>query len=331
MDKIQKYLFGKFPREVGIPYRKVVYSERQFDKIIRIANHIKPVFASIYTLDFDIDKVVIDIDCRNLFGALESAKKLYHRLQDMSVDCLCIFSGCKGFHIYIPVVGIEGDYDAKKYILRSVQSTITHGIDNVDTQLFGDVRRLIRVPNTFNKVRYAVPLPSDWYEWDIGYILDYAKEPRCTFTKPKRHLVVDIDGIKERRKPPEGTSEYQFSIKPEGVYVLLSYLIRPCIVEELMSNRNPPHFIRFNLVAELMWLGFKPNEVHEFIRQMNWSDYDPEKTEYYINHIYTWQYYPEHCNSLKARGIKCTNCGWYCWWYQKERKIDVRIRGEVEA
>jgi len=325
MDGVQRFLFNKFPREVGIPYRKTVYSERQFDEVVRVANHIKPVFVSVYPLDYSVDKVVIDIDSHNLFKAFESAKKLYYRLQDMDIDCLTIFSGCKGFHIYIPVVGIEGDYNAKKYILRSVQSTITHGIDNIDTHLFGDVRRLIRVPNTFNKVRYAVPLPGSWHEWDIGDILDYAKEPRHRFTKPRRALTVDIDGIKQPRNHIRDSGGYPFSFKPEGVYILLSYLVRPCIVEELMTNSNPPHFIRFNLVAELMWLGFKEYEVHEFIKQMNWDDYKPERTEYYINHIYMWQYYPEQCNLLRARGVKCTNCGWHCWWYQGDRSIKVEL------
>jgi len=330
MDWIQKYLFGIFPREVGIPYRITVWSEDEFDKHIISANHIKPVYVSVYDKTYNIDKAVIDIDSRNISTSYTVAKIIYDKINDIGSDAIVVFSGRKGFHIYFLVDGISGDINEKKYMLKTVQSLICSNNDkrikeygikkeiyysSIDTHLFGDIKRLIRVPNTWNKTRYAVPLPYDWYDMSISDILEYSTEPKYECKKLRKPVIVDINKVKVRyNKPIKREGEYIFSVNPSGVYDFLRYMIRPCILEELMTNSNPPHYIRFNLVCELYWLGFSEWDICEIIKSMNWDDYNENITQYQVNHICSNGYYPDSCSTLIDKGIKCQKCGWNYWW-----------------
>lgn len=333
-------LFLSFPRRVGNPYQKIVNNIFEFKKFIEVNNGIRHVYVAIYDESLTIDKITFDIDAEriqtmngttyNFYTAFNTVKMLIKRIEKLGFDYIPVFSGSKGFHIHIPIkpVRIKSNEATIKAFLKKVQISIARNIP-IDKQILGDVKRLIRVPNTIHpKTKlYATPLPYDFVDWNIDEIYTYAREPHEINYPIKR---IKIDEIELEKKSSvevdiDEQSGYSFSFKINSntVFSFLKHFLRPCILEALMIDDEPPHFVRFNLVAELMHAGFTREEVFEICKQIKWKDFDERKTWYQINHIFDHKYFPDSCSSLRAKGIVCKNCG-YRYWFTR----DTELRGD---
>ena len=180
------FLFNQFPRDVSIPnifkkgsfYRKQVTCKRDFQRYLNlmIGSSIG-TYTSIYDVNESllIDKVVFDLDSKDLDEAFVDVGILCSRLYDKNISYLVIFSGKKGFHVYGLVKPIKLPRDIAGYYLANLQRSLTNGLETVDTHLIGNVSAMIRVPNTLNGSRYCTPLPFEFPKMSIEEILDYSK------------------------------------------------------------------------------------------------------------------------------------------------------------
>jgi len=306
-------LFNKFPREVSLK-REIVNDMNQFSKYIQLNNGINGVFTSLYDLRLNIDKVFFDIDNHDLNKAKEDTIKLIGRLNEYELPYIVIFSGKKGFHVYIPTNSWQSpNLETAKYVLKTIQSSLANGIESVDKHVIGDARRLVRVPNTLNKNNYCVPLPESFVDWSVSKIIDYAKTTH--------DINYDVKPIDVRQIVDFDFDYIQYNLDIDlpkqwelpSKFKLIIPLIRPCLAQKLIEDRDPPHMVRVALVCELMWLGFNQEQIFHIIRELNWADFDPKITRYHIRHIFEHKYLPPSCQKLREY-THCKNCGWFYFW-----------------
>jgi hypothetical protein len=306
-------LFNRFPREVGIK-REIVHNINEFNKYIQLNNGIKNVYTSLYDINLYIDKVFFDIDNQDLSKAKEDTITLIKRLNEYELPYIVLFSGKKGFHVYIPTNPWQApNLETARYVLKTIQNSLSNGIKSVDKHVIGDVRRLVRVPNTLNKNNYCVPLPDTFIYWDVVKIIDYAKSPH--------DINYDVKPVDVRQLADFDFDYIQHNIDIDlpkrwelpSSFKLVIPLIRPCLAQKLIEDRDPPHMVRLALVTELMWLGFNQEQVYHVIRELNWKDFNPKITRYHIKHIFEHRYLPPSCSKLKEY-TRCKNCNWFYFW-----------------
>jgi hypothetical protein len=322
-------LFNRFPREVFIPYtrsrkalRRAVYDREELKGLVELLNGVKPVYVSLYDSSFTIDKVFFDFDSEvDLSLAFDDVKAFVKRLEDHNYPFIPLFSGMKGFHVYVLMKPwTPPNLETAKAVLRDVQQSLAGDFTTCDRNVFGDVRRLVRYPNTINKTCYCVPLPLDFTSWDLCKIIDYAKSPRVV-----EYEVKDLPGIEafvddvveynhnERRLNPL----HDFMDMPPSLQ-LVKPLLRPCVFETVTTDPSPPHVVRVALVTELMFYGWSKDSIHELIRRLRWADYDPKTTKYQLDQIFRKRYLPPSCYKLRPF-VRCVDCGWvyfYNWKFE---------------
>lgn len=305
-------LFSRFPREVGYP-RRVVYNYAELVRYVELNNGVRNVYVSLYDLTFTVDKLFFDFDSRTDLGqAFEDAKAFARRLEEHNYPYIPLFSGRKGFHVYVLVKPWRPpNVETAKAVLRDVQTRLAGDLATADRHVFGDVRRLVRFPNTLNGSNYCVPLPLDFTRWSLSQVVDYAKAPRAVEYGVPHLPGIDafVDSVHEYYHEEGGMKPlHDFADMPPSLQ-LVKPLLRSCVFEAATTDPDPPHIVRVALVTELMYYGWSKESVHELIRRLRWRDYDPKTTKYQVDQIYRKGYYPPSCYKLRPY-VRCTECGW---------------------
>lgn len=324
-------LFSVFPREIGIPwddpkkafFRKTVTSKRGLTNYISTVNGIRSCYCSVYDTHskVTIDKVVFDLDSTNLETALKDTIKIIKRIKD---PFLVLFSGKKGFHLYILLKPQKLRRDVAGFYIKELQQRLSKGIKTVDTHLIGNVSAMIRIPQTLNKKRYCTFLPPEFKNWDINQVLEWSMQPH----ELQIHGSTDYRTIEEAVGEIE-VKEYKETIIPDdfikinGIPPLedLHLFIRPCVLEEMIhpvrKDRGSFHMTRMSFVSELMFLGHTKKQVLDIFRLIHSKypipDFDEETTMYQISKIFENKIKPYGCLKLKEK-LTCTNCGWKYMW-----------------
>lgn len=318
-------LFGIYPREIGIPwhknfYRKVVTCKRDFHRYIDTINGVASCFVSVYDINnkVTVDKVIFDLDAENLDDALNDAKEIIKRVSD--IPHFTLFSGRKGFHIYVLLKPIKMRRDVAGLYVKELQNKISSGLKTVDTHLIGNISAMIRVPNTLNHGRYCTFLLPEFMQWDMEQVLQWSTEPHepdFDYTweyKSIDELVSDISVNKQT-----GSEDEFKDIEVKGVPTnkVLYQIIRPCIMEEMVrpvrGERGAKHIARMDLVSELMYLAFTPSQIFQVFKNFNMPDFDEDVTKYQIKKLFESKLKPYGCTKL-MKELPCTQCGWKYWW-----------------
>lgn len=183
MKPIQRLLYGKFPRRVGVPHQWTVFSEAEFDVYMEHVNGQRNVYSTISWRpiqgDTYLDKVVYDLDSTakrdgeegwNIFGEEHpSDDEVIHRMRtdrdvaevilgDVVEDARKIARLCDEYKI--PTVGVFSGFGIHVHQLfqdkpnASTEIASTHrkfvdeaSLRTYDHKIVGDVERLMRVPN----------------------------------------------------------------------------------------------------------------------------------------------------------------------------------------
>jgi hypothetical protein len=220
-----------------------------------------------------------DFDSPNLEDAWKDAIKLYNIFIDKGYCSSLTFSGRKGFHVYLKTV-------PKYYTHFQIASTQAsfkeiYDLKTMDPNIFGDIRRLMRIPGTYNM-----------------------KGGLCRVLDEVNGKAYDIDKFIERK-------HNGFSIKDARVdYVPRKY---PC-VDKLIKDRaywlknhprktfQPSQKIRFSWVANKLLHGVDPEDIVKEAESFNWDDWNEDRVRYQIEHIASGDYLPLGCNSLEVEG-----------------------------
>ena len=221
-----------------------------------------------------------DFDAELLKDSWEDAKKLYNYVIDNGYEVALTFSGNRGFHVYIRTKIKHYTH----YQISEMQKMFMDMLDlkTMDTNLFGDIRRLMRLPGTFHKKTYKV----------------------CRILDESSGKMLDIDKFVEK-KDTNGT----------GTYMAQAYTPRdyPC-VEHLLRNKQywlnhhprrsfqPSQRIRYAWVTMRLKSGMSVDEILEEGENYGWDDWNARLARYQIEHIAGGDYYPPGCNLLQREG-----------------------------
>ncbi|MHA1869050.1 MAG: hypothetical protein ACTSXD_13485 [Candidatus Heimdallarchaeaceae archaeon] len=190
-------MFLKFPREIATPKRQVVWSLKEFIRTINRLNTKKNLYTSLYAyscegnnIDYDkpiIDKIFFDLDGKSakndIYKLLEKTEK-YKKI--------IIFSG-GGFHLYILTKDrIFRSPNIAKSSLLYYQENFTKNLDleSLDTHVLGDIRRITRIPNTFNlkRKRFCIPVFESEIEMAEDLAIQQRKENLSSFIHGEKFL-----------------------------------------------------------------------------------------------------------------------------------------------
>jgi len=225
-----------------------------------------------------------DFDSDDLRESWDDAIKLYNFCVENNYSAYLTFSGRKGFHVFI-VTEIKS-YSKRQ--IKDVQSFIGDilKLKTIDTQIMGDVRRLMRIPGTYN-----------------------IKGGLCRILSLNEGERLDLDML--------STIKYEPDYEPyTPMTTFRNYHKYPCI-EDLISNKEywykhhprgkfePHQKIRFTWAILRLSEGYTMDEIIEEAESLGWDDWDEGKTRSQIEHIDMNQYVPHSCRTLKSLGY-CT-------------------------
>jgi hypothetical protein len=287
-------LFPFFPRRVGIPSKMKdivsveIGSEKEFLSYYNFYRF-QPNGCHVSVYDTTempvIDKVLFEFDGKDLDKVFEEVKH-FLSLIDNKFEYIVMFSGRKGFHVYILLRPEEYQVETAKVMLRDFVSDYFKDFRFLDLTKTGVLGCLIRVPNSRNGNGFCVPLPKDFVDWNTMQIIEWSKEPRKLSVQISRELptLADITDVKHVK--PSSISSY----KRDDNFLEINYLpfeltkplLRPCTFYEIQKE-DPPHIVRFNFVAELLDCGLSPNSIHRLIKQLNWKTKIEQATIFLIS------------------------------------------------
>jgi len=221
-----------------------------------------------------------DFDAPELRDAWQDAKKLYNYVVDKGYECALTFSGGRGFHVYVKT---KIKYYTH-YQISTMQKMFMDILDlkTMDTSLFGDIRRLMRLPGTFHKRTYKV----------------------CKVLDETPGKMLDIDKFVERKNGDTN-----------GVFTAQAYTPKdfPCI-EHLLKDKSywrnhhprksfqPSQRVRYAWVTMRLCEGKSVDEIIEEGEKYGWDDWNSRLARYQIEHIAGGTYYPPGCDLLKREG-----------------------------
>lgn len=311
-----------FPRYVGNPFQHYVQTERDFKNFLDFNNGKNDCYWShnghpssdtimVRTIPFDLDSK------ESLEGPYKDMQRLAALGRRVDTPVLSVFTTNKGFHSYLcfePVLA-ENNTALKEYY-KAVQSWAIEeaGLEYFDEQIYGDTRRIMRVPGTIH------PKTGLWCcqvdpDSSLPDILAKSKNPQPVVTFPQgKEKFIDFcrrNHIKRERGMSinfTGTSFAPYNPKEGDFEKFLKTIIpRPCVHNALMTN-NPPHNIRLEAVVTLMQNGYDMMFTINFMRKVSshysWVNRDPNIQNYHIGYIYQHPGYQVHrCARLREEGL----------------------------
>jgi len=258
-------------RFFGTPHQQPVHSEQEVKSLIEHANYIRDCYISISSFserDGIIHMIPFDFDSEDLDLAYLEARILYDYLSANNVLVALHFSG-GGYHCIIKTLS---DISAN---IKRFQNDLASAFKfkTIDKRIFGDTRRLIRIPGTWNirrqKMCEVIRGEDIW----------------------KKAPSVRIGNLTGRAMQPLTASYTDVLIHDY-----------PCIWYYIQDSR-PPHPVRFSYVVLRMHLGASSKQILKECEEFGWADFDKDKTAYYIEHIFSVGYHMPTCATISGWGL----------------------------
>jgi len=209
-----------------------------------------------------------DFDSADLNESGKEALILYNYFSEIGYDTHITFSGRKGFHVYISVKLKPYPKPQIKLCQKYFKDKL--GLTTMDPALFGDIRRLMRIPYTYN-------LRGGRLCKEVSY---------------SKGEELDLDDI---------LLETNFE-KYETKYEKKDFHPYPCIEKIIREDNEPRELIRMSYVALRLDKGWSEDEIVDEIESFNWIDFDEEKTRTKIHYIDQGNYNPLSCQSMDEHG-----------------------------
>lgn len=282
-----------------------------------------------FVLDFDkkyrkgSDMIEVEGD-----EVVEQVKRLHYALLDADINHGIWFSG-NGFHIWIsleerhlPSSGAQVSHikAAGKKVINKWKKDMD--LYCMDPTVPFDTARMIRVPNSYNAkqhvLRWSIPLKTEdlLKTWDE--ICEMAEHPNNTaYFYGSKGVHLDVKEVRDSQFKVTGEPVEFDTVKMGSIKIL------PCLMEAACQvGSNPPHISRASLAIYLAsrLRNFLPVQrttvqmreahittLHDFIKTLQWADYDSNTTEYQLRSIVEGGYM-ERCESLIGKGLCIGRC-----------------------
>lgn len=303
LDRMSLLLFGTMPRECGNPYRHRVETTEQVERHILENNGIHDCFVSVYSSNFTIDKIFIDVDKGNY--VLKDAKAVYKNIIDQGYPAVPVVSGMNGYHIY-PILKPKRYGSETKLLLAKATYSIVQSvfgkfrverieknghrlliirnkdrIIGVDPKPIGDIRRLCRLPGTSrppHNLSHCSYLPPDEFldmtEEDIS---KYMKNPYfngCDISYENAPTLHDFEyefaEVDFREWIDLGAHRTESISKPN---LFLETVLRPCLYHNIIKE-HPDHDTRVAVSYDLLMAKYSPSFILSVFSTLGWEDWD---------------------------------------------------------
>lgn len=358
---VQDLLFGRFPRMVGNPEQFPVFDGGNFDEFVKANNGEANCYSRISWLsntgDWMCDRVFLDLDghvSENGLTDVELVSKLRSEdgfaeqvLSDVVDDVRSIAD--LAFEESFPVVGVYTGKGVHIHLLTEPRRfpsdelrTNQKWIDDVcslktaDRQVFGDVKRLSRVPNCRRydpKVGtstdlFTVPLSrQEMRELTVDNLISWSKSPRQIekpggsrpplFVRDEYLETYDSDDVVSAEPVEIGEDSYD-ELNSKMEEWLKDVLQLPCLYQRI-TTKNPAHPIRFNCAIMMFNVGMTPDDVVEIYGRLGWHDFDPSVTRKFAKQIYNRGYADMSCATIQSKGL--------CVFSQEDRQEECEAFG----
>ena len=263
--------------------------------------------------------------------ALRQTEKLHHYLLSKDITHAIWYSG-GGFHVW---VGLDKAYmpsdgtglsDVKDAGMRIVNDWIREmNLFCSDPAVPFDTSGMIRIPNSYNSKRglWSIPLSTGDLAKGLDYIMESALDPKSGMIPyGSQGLVLEV--IKTQRKRgvfnPSSAPLDLPAASMDGIVIL------PCLNSAACRvGSNPSHDERVQLVKYLTkrLRNFIPVErinpstleehvetVVNFIRKLEWADFNENITRYQVSTIVGVEY-PQTCAMLYEKGMCLGKCRYW--------------------
>lgn len=234
--------------------------------------------------------------------------------QEKGVPVISVFSGM-GVHCH--VLFQERVEPVKEKISISNWLIDEADLGTYDRQIVTDTRRVLRVPNShrFDAGEptgiWCIPLTEkEVLQNTLEELLERCSSPKSIPEKDRyehqnRPEMQVVEGYEESEEDYRGIVDIDGDIDdvPEmAEWIVRNCIDTPCVAERFLGS-NPHHMVRFNGVVSLYQSGFKPDEVRDIIRKMNWIDYDEGITRKMTDQIWNRKYSENKCSTLQRLGL----------------------------
>ena len=280
-----------------------VHNKDEVITLIEKYNGIENCGISISTFKKGVPFLLIlpfDFDHKELKKPFEDASRLYNFLVDANYSASLNFSGKKGFHVLLKTEPLI----YTKHQLREIQEFFIKylSLKYADLQLIGDIRRIIRIPGTYNTSGYlAKEIASN--EGKLFNLNDFTEN---VIREPLLKPITNGNGL----------------IHPY-----------PCVIKYLKDKNywlehHPrhsyePHWIlRFAYAIEELNNNKSPKEITDEMSSFGWYDFDYDTTLYFVNYIREKRYVHPSCDTLRELGFCLKNCVY-------NRKFEVKKNGTM--
>lgn len=277
-------ILNKAPLRIGTPEQRTYDSLDKAIEVVNQHNGVTDVYATLY--NGTVDKVCWDFDVEegeddkydSLDEALKDFRTLTERFDEEGYSQMSVFSG-NGLHKYLKTV--DAKLKNPRSAIREVQEKYQEELNlNTDEQIFGDVERIFRVPNTWHPraKRFCIPLKQEEIYLDKEEIFELAQDQRFgvdAITEGEPYPILQHDSA--RSSVPSFKSGAQIEgnfnpaeVEPEGT-VLPIY---PCI-SNLLQNwddlEKKGHGLgfrrRFLIIAHLKETGHNYQECIQILKK----------------------------------------------------------------
>lgn len=244
-----------------------------------------------------LEKLFFDFDCledhdRAGKDAFDFASRL-GRFYD--VEPMIVFSGNKGYHVYVFLEKPFGIGVAKphlKTIYLKMQKMILGKAEyeTLDSSVIGDIAQLARIPFTHHDKTGELCRPMKVkVQLSPSELVGYYREHGLSFELCKLALYKVGEEQREKLRPrPKTRYSKEFD-----------KTLRPCIQEALQSS-HIEHKMRVAVVAELNAKGWSGQRIVDAFTGM--SDFNRRKTETYVKHALKKRYSPFKCYTIQTLG-----------------------------
>jgi len=211
-----------------------------------------------------------DFDSKNLKDAWKDAINIYKYITDNGYGAYLTFSGKKGFHVFLATKPKVYSKMQIKFIQTMFKNMFN--AKTMDSNIFGDVRRLMRLPNTYN------------LNGGLCRILTY---------KDGNELDLDEICLKNNLIPK---NEIGYN---NDDYIAHDY---PCVESLVREDIEPRHLVRFTYVVIRLSEGWSTDEILDEIESFGWVDFNEDYSRRQIEHIADRGYVAPSCRTLKQLG-----------------------------
>ncbi len=246
---------------------------------------------------FTVEKLFFDFDGFLIKAWKEASTFAQHLKQYYGVEPLIIFSGRKGYHVYVWLESPQHFTENKeaKAFYATAQRLLLKGLkfETLDMQVLGDIKRVSRVPYSIHEKSLNPCVP-----------LTLAHAPL---------LISNLKGFRERGlqahfikiclKQMEKADKRRLVLLHKNVKG-----VRPCISAALNQRLEGQggHLMRLAIAVEHLHVGMKPSEIAPLFQSQ--SDYDYEKSLSYVEDAQKRGYKPFKCKTIQALGFCLPNC-----------------------